>query len=235
MRLIVELEATENHEYTSITNIELQGTFYNLLKDTRFHNLHDGNGFKFFTFSNLYPPTNYKKRQSKQWIVSSPNKKLIKTLYYRLKTLDSLRLSKYILKIKSVENVKFSKNKLNTLKTNTPIVLYKNNEDYTYFSMDQGDLDFFFSRIKDNALKKYNAFYNDEYSFEGPLFDSFSFYKEVAHSLQAKTHRFLVIGTLWNELKAIITKENEKFYNFIYETGLGEKNGLGYGLLSSVI
>ena len=42
------------------------------------------------------------------------------------------------------------------------------------------------------------------------------------------------LGSLWSNLTCNITKDNRKFYEFIYESGLGEKNSTGMGFLNNV-
>ncbi|MEN4018457.1 MAG: CRISPR-associated endoribonuclease Cas6 [Methanobacterium sp.] len=49
--------------------------------------------------------------------------------------------------------------------TSTPIVLFENNRDNKYYSLkNNGDFSFFLERVKENALKKYNAYYGEDYS-----------------------------------------------------------------------
>ena len=241
MRLIVELVSMYYMPYNRVTGVHLQGMLYNLLKRTRYGYKHDLNGFKFFNFSNLFPVGDFRAGYSKRFVVSSPDKGLIDTLYHILKTRDTVRLHNNPFIVKKVK--KFNK-KLpmgGVLCTSTPICLYESRKvdngvmDRWFSFKNKGgvDFDWFFERLKNNALKKYNAFTGDEYAPVEPLFDGFEFKKEVAHSLysnHSKT-RFLVIGSLWNRL--MLNKDLDKrFYNFILDTGLGEKNSMGYGALN---
>ena len=87
MRLLLKFYNKLNINPFNISRFEIQGFIYSLIKDTRFNYLHDLKGFKFFCFSNVWV-------NSKEYnlIISSPNQKLIKTIYYKLKTIDILRL-----------------------------------------------------------------------------------------------------------------------------------------------
>ena len=227
------LESNENHPYNHITNMELQGFFYSLLKDTRYHNLHNNSITKFFTFSPLLPIRDYKKGEQKTIIFSTPTTKLANTIYHRLKSIDSVRLKDKILRIKNIE--KLSKINFQSLITKTPITLFKTlnkKEDVSFISFKNDSVDFFLDKLKNNALKKYNLYFNDEYHFDEPLFDSLQYNKEVAVSLKNKNgNPFLVIGSLWDNL--VLNNDIEsKFYDFIYEAGLGGKNSLGFGFLN---
>lgn len=50
-----------------------------------------------------------------------------------------------------------------------------------------------------------------------------------------KGREFLVVGTTWKLLEKIkIRKEERKFYKFIMDCGLGEKNSLGFGFINPI-
>ena len=231
MRLLLKFYNKLNINPFNISRFEIQGFIYSLIKDTRFNYLHDLKGFKFFCFSNVWV-------NSKEYnlIISSPNQKLIKTIYYKLKTIDILRLGEDSYTLIEVNLINLPK-KFNYFKTSTPIVLFHNqimNNHCYSFKNDNINYAWFFNRLKENAFKKYNAFYDDEYYFEEPLFDSFSFKREVAIPFERYNHKFLLIGSLWDNLTCNINKSNRKFYEFIYESGLGEKNSTGMGFINNV-
>ena len=231
MRLLLKFNNSEKINPYIISKFEIQGFIYSLLKGTRYNYLHDKKGFKFFCFSNIFLI-----HDDLHLIISSPDNKMIKTLYYKLKTIDTLRLGEKIYLVNELKLINMPKT-FNYFTTSTPIILFhnqtKNNHCYS-FKKDDINYNWFFERLKDNALKKYNAFYDDEYFFEGSLFSSFSFKREVAMNFKRKNQKFLLIGSLWDKLDCEIDKSNLKFYRFIYENGLGEKNGLGYGMLNNV-
>ena len=231
MRLLLKFHNSKNLNPFKIGKFEIQGFIYSLLKDSRFHYLHDTKGFKFFCFSNVFMRNN-----EYNLIVSSPNPKLIKTIYYKLKTIDILRLGEDSYTLIEVNLINLPK-KFNYFKTSTPIVLFHNqimNNHCYSFKNDNINYAWFFNRLKENAFKKYNAFYDDEYYFEEPLFDSFSFKREVAIPFERYNHKFVLIGSLWDNLTCNINKSNRKFYEFIYESGLGEKNSTGMGFINNV-
>lgn len=231
MRVILKFFNKKQINPFNISKFEIQGFIYSLIKDTRFNYLHDMNGFKFFCFSNIF-----KIKNEYNLIISSPEHRLIKTIYYKLKTIDNLRLGNDAYVLTGCKLIRTPK-QFNYFKTSTPIILFHNqtmsNHCYS-FRKDDINFNWFFNRLKENALKKYNAFYNDEYSFDEPLFTSFNFKKEVAMNFERYGHKFLLIGSLWDELDINESKDNQKFYRFIYDAGIGEKNSAGFGMLNNV-
>ena len=125
--------------------------------------------------------------------------------------------------------------KVNKFISSTPIVLFEDNSKNQYYSFKQSpDFDFFFNRLKDNAVKKYNAYTGKDFILENSLFSSFEFNKEVSVRVKKNNNTFIIIGSLWKSLEVDVNKENKGFYKFLLDTGLGEKNSLGFGMLNDV-
>ena len=233
MRIVLKFKSLYNFKYDEITNYEIQGFIYSLLDETPFKDYHNVKGFKFFNYSNIFPISDFKQDEEKKIIISSPSNAFIKLLYHELKKLEIFRLKKYYMEIQSVKiiNNTFCTNKLIT---GTPIVLYEDNLNGRYYSFKSNpDFDFFFKRLTDNAIKKYEAYYGDEYLLnKESLFDSFEFNKEVSIRTSIRKKKFIMIGSLWN-FDININNSNRKFYNFLFDCGLGEKNSLGMGFINN--
>jgi len=165
-------------------------------------------------------------------IISSPKQGFIRLLDNSLKNKDYFYLGKHRM---MNEQVKVFKPQLKgRFITSTPIVLYEENRQNRYYSFKKSnDFSFFLKRLKNNALKKYNAYYGLSYDFDGNLFDSFQFDREVAVRVKKTNKMFLVIGSLWKNLEKF-NMDDGAFYNFIMDCGLGEKNSLGFGMINTV-
>ena len=229
---MIKFESKEHVNYSDIDKYTIQGFIYSILKeDSSFSTLHDTLGFKFFNFSNIFPVSDFEKDSLKKIIISSPNKDLIKCLYNNLKSKNTFYLKNHkmeLLKVVILKNKKCLK-----FISATPIVLFEDNINNKYFSFKQNaDFDFFFERLKDNAIKKYNAFYGEDFYLESNLFTNFEFAREVSIRITKGKNQFIIIGSLWKNLEFELTKENKNFYKFIFENGLGEKNSLGFGFLN---
>lgn len=231
-RLILKFKSCGDLKYSCINNYDIQGFIYSLLKDTDLSVYHNVKGFKFFNFSNIFPVSDFKIDEFKNLIISSPNDLLINVLKDSLSEVKVFRLNKYYFRL---ENITFLNSKVKSrVLTSTPIVLFENNRENRYYSFKSNpDFNFYFNRLKDNALKKYNAFTGENFVLDGELFSSFSFRKEVAVPISKKGEKFLIIGSLWSLLEFNINKENKDFYQFLFDTGFGEKNSLGFGMLNN--
>ena len=230
MRILLKFRAEDNIEYDYINKHTLQGLIYSLLNNTPFENYHNMKGFKYFSFSNIFPVSNLKKGESKNIIISSPKQGFINILSKELKNKNYFYLGKYKMKI---EQIKVFQPKFNRrFITSTPIVLFENNVNNHYYSLkNSNDFSFFLERVKDNALKKYNSYYGENYHFDGNIFDRFEYNREVAIRVKKEDKMFIIIGTLWKNLEKF-NMDNKKFYNFIMDCGLGEKNSLGFGMVN---
>jgi len=214
----------------------LQGFIYSAIKESGFFDIHDIPKFKFFCFSDIFPSGDFKEGKIKNLIISSPNKKLISCIFgfIRKRGGSPLRFNNF--QIRVAELKMFDIGLKSRFISGSPIVLYKDNINDIYFSFRRDkDMGFFLSRLKENALKKYNAYYDDEFDLEGPIFDRLEFKKEVAVRNFKKGSEFIIIGNVWNLLeKKEIKKDERNFYKFIMDCGLGEKNSMGFGFINPV-
>ena len=232
MRLILKFEPKQFIKYSDIDKYTIQGFIYSILKnDSLFNSLHDISGFKFFNFSNIFPISDFKKNSLKKLIISSPNDEIIKSIYNQLKNKSYFKLKNYEMELLKVTILK--NNICSNFISATPIVLFEDNKINKYYSFKQNsDFNFFFERLKDNAVKKYNAFYGCDFSLDSDLFTNFEFAREVSIRINKNGNQFIVIGSLWKNLEFDLTSQNKDFYNFLFDNGLGEKNSLGFGFLN---
>ena len=86
------------------------------------------------------------------------------------------------------------------------------------------------NKISSGSLPEYTQ---DEINLESDLFDSFEFNREVSMRIIMKNQTFIIIGSLWKVLEKNIAREDRKFYNFLFDCGLGEKNSLGMGFINN--
>ncbi|MGC9123491.1 MAG: CRISPR-associated endoribonuclease Cas6 [Thermoplasmata archaeon] len=240
MRIFLKLKSLESAAENSISKYTIQGMLYSSLINSKFYKLHDQKGFKFFTFSDLFPSGDFKKGEFKNLIISSPNDELIGSWYDYFRSNKYIYLSNLPMEITDVR--KFEIEPSQNYESGSPIVLFKNKYENTYLSFKRGDnLQYFLYRLKDNALKKFNAYYEDQYYFEGPIFDRLILKKEIvipnrikiSNAEHGSRNQSLIVGTVWSELgRDYIERDERKFYKFIMDCGLGEKNSLGFGFIN---
>ena len=232
MRLMLKFKPEKKSEYDSINKYTIQGFIYSLLRETAFSNYHEINGFKYFSYSNIFPISSFQIGKQKNLIISSPKEGFIRALERSLNNKDYFYLGKQHMVLDKVSL--FQPKLERRFITSTPIVLYEESHKNRYYSLkNTNEFSFFLERLKDNALKKYNAYYDLNYYFEGNLFDRFEFDREVAVRVKKLDKMFLVIGTLWKNLEKF-NMDDKKFYKFIMDCGLGEKNSLGFGMINTM-
>jgi len=235
MRLKIVFKPEE--EFVRFANKHaIQGFIYNMLNDSPYGERHDEPHFKFFTFSDIFIDSHGRPTL----LVSSPDEKFIEELYSNIHGREEVYIGKYILHV--IELRKFSLKLKRKFQTGSPIVLYKDSTKNEYFKIhEHRDMNFFIRRLKENALKKYRVFYGEEFDLEGPIFDRMVpkirrngkidvYVKVVKYGTS-----FPIIGSKWELLeKEQIKPEDRKFYRFIMDAGLGEKNSLGFGFLNPI-
>lgn len=237
MRLLVEFKPSDEVSYNEINNYFVQSLIWSRLKDTDFQEMHDFKGFKFFNFSNIFPVEDFNPEKKYKIIISSPNEYFIQTLKQSFEREPLLRLGKHIFNLVDIKSFKLPLKEKWLL--GSPLVLYKNNlpeqKGNEYFSFQRHkDFEFFFNRIKENALKKYRIYFNDNnFDFKFLMFDSFKFKRTVVHKLRKDKKEFVIIGTLGEfKLPKLHSARIKRFFHFIQDVGLGEKNSLGYGFIN---
>lgn len=231
MRLIVKFMPVRHVPASKINKHTIQGMIYSLLENTEFEELHRKKGFKFFTFSDIFPPGDLYPKKEKNIIISSPNAKLINTLYSRIKEKKYIYLSDEAFIMHEMET--FRLRHRGKFITGSPVVVYKDSRKNIYLSFEKKDsVDFFIKRITDNAVRKYEEYYREKIEIDA-IFDEVVFNKEVAVRLAKDGKEFIIVGSMWYLMsKTKIDRKYNKLYNLIMDCGIGEKNSLGFGFLN---
>lgn len=259
MRLLIRLRSTENIPYEMQYHYHLQGFIYSLLKGSKYHYIHDQEGYKFFCFSNIFPVTRYiEKNDLHSLIISGPDNQFIEYLYDRL--LSSSRVEIGIMKF-SIDfmnrlDVKIPYKSQHKLITGTPIIVRIPREKYRMYGISPSkDYDYiywrshypvvlFLSQVESNLVKKFIEFaqLNDNYRSEierynldqrnlsPSLFQRVKFKKQVSTRVFMKGLEQVIIGTLW-EITFNLDINKDLVY-FALDSGLGERNSLGFGFMN---
>ncbi len=233
MRVSIKFFPFTFNEYI-FNKYDLQGMIYSTLLTGGITDLHRGNNFRFFTFSDIFPLNFLQKNTLYNIIISSPDITTIDTIFNVLSKENYFYLSG--IKFKIAEINKFDLPVPMRFITGSPIVLYKDNKENRYFSIKRQDpITFFLRRIKENAVRKFNAFFNEDININHLIFDRLKFHKEVSLLLKKRGKEFNIIGSVWYSLDLSRLNRSEiKFYKFIMDAGIGEKNSLGFGFLNPV-
>ncbi len=259
MRLLIRLRCIENCPYEMQYHYHLQGFIYNILKGSKCHYIHDKEGYKFFCFSNIFPVTRYlKKNDVHTLIVSAPDSQFIQHLYYRLLSTSRVEIGimKFSIDFMNRLDVKIPDKSQCKMITGTPIIVRVPKEKYQMYGIDPSkDYDYiywrrqypiilFVSQVENNLVKKFIEFaqYNDIYRSEieryhlsqrnlsPSLFQRIEFRKQVSTRVLMKGLDQVIIGTLW-EFTFNLDINKDLIY-FALDSGLGERNSLGFGFMN---
>ena len=260
MRLLIKLKCIEDGQYEMQYHYHLQGFIYNLLKGSKYHYIHDKVGYKFFCFSNIFPVNPLITGGYRNLIISSPNEDFILYLYEQLLHLVNSHIKigqmKFIINTVDKFYVKLPIDFTFTLITGTPITIRiprekykvyginpKSNYEYVYWRSDH-PIDLFISYLQYNLTKKYNEYfglnsgnsiaeYSEDYKeFSFFLFQNLKFKKQISTILKIKGFNQVIIGTIW-EFRFNINV-NRDIIQFAVESGLGERNSLGFGFINII-
>ena len=244
MRVLVELRALCDCVYDLMYHHKLQGFLYDLLRDSSYSGLHDRRGYKFFCFSNIFPSVDMREGDVRRFLISSPDVGLIGVF---VKGLDSIQCNKERVNIGemsfSVKCVSILEPKVDrscVLAAGTPIVVRipkanysrygivpPENYEYVYWRK-QYPFDAFVKQLEDNLFKKYNTFYGTRLE-AFPIFEQFTFQKQVCNHLVIDGREVKVFGSIWRFTFNYLYGDKQKVVQFGLDTGLGELNSIGYG------
>lgn len=261
MRLLLKLRCTETGKYEMQYHYHLQGFIYNLLRDSKYHYIHNKEGYRFFCFSNIFPAKNLEKNDLRTLMITSPDNEFIDYLFNAL-------LQPNVLKVK-IGSMKFRIDYVDklivripisspfTLVTGTPIIvripkdkyeLYVSEPnkiyDYIYWRSNH-PIELFISQIENNLFKKYIEYYGlntskDTVHYENISTElrtqSVSFLQKIKFKKQISTRVFMkgfdevIIGTIWEF--GFNIDANKDIIQFALDSGLGERNSLGFGFMN---
>jgi CRISPR-associated endoribonuclease Cas6 len=223
----------------------LQGFIYSLVEGSKYHYIHNKEGYKFFCFSNIFPAYDLKQGDIRHLIISSPDPDFIRQVSSKLR---EKRLSRSRI---SIGNMKFDIAEVKVLQiqlkvpftaiTGTPIIIRVPREKYVKFDIrtkkpynylywrQEHPLEMFIEQLEDNLHKKYLEFTGLDI-MDKPIIQKFTFKKQVSTRIFMKGLEQIVIGSIWEFWF------NDNAYNEVLEFGIdcgfGERNSLGFGFIN---
>ena len=247
-RLLIRLRATYDSRYQTEYHKDVQGLIYSLLRGSVYDN-HSKQGYKFFTFSNIFPFSNMRKNDQRNLMISSPNDDFVSYVREQLEYSQDIRIGQMKFKVEFCKklNVKLPECDTFTLITGTPIItrihryryeeagaLELGNEYKSIYWRSSHPVDLFINQLEDNLVKKYNEYHHrvedDEIEERSPVFYRCKFLKQIATKISAGKglQKTTVIGTNWQ----FLLNGASELGRFALDTGLGELNSLGFGFMN---
>ncbi|WP_010478222.1 CRISPR-associated endoribonuclease Cas6 [Thermococcus zilligii] len=239
MRIKLDLRSEESFPEWAFGKHAIQAMIYTHLDSTEYGKLHDSRGFKFFTFSDLYPSGHFRPGTVKSLIISSPDEGFIETLYEKLLPDERLYFGEHSLEVVSIK--KFRLRPGRAFITGSPVVVAARPGAGRFFTFHHdGSLDYFISAITRNAVEKYSSFTGEYFGLDGPLFTRMvprvrkDGWVDVYVRVNIRGRYFDVPGSTWKLLEAEVTPDNRDFYAFIMDAGVGILNSLGFGFINPI-
>lgn len=239
MRIKITLKGKNNLEIPYNYNYALSSLIYNTIADSNLaEKLHSSDSFKFFTFSQInvkQPKFNKNGINARNGIfsfyLSSPCEKLMQNLTYGFleKKIIFLNEKMNTLNVELIKTPDFNDNV--TFNTLSPIIIRSKQEvDGKIKIWDLAPSDDFFKRIENNLIKKYCIFNKINQTSK----------KIKAYSEMANVKRKRITINTGNKttyhrayLMDLILEGDLDLIRFAYDTGLGEKNSMGFGMIES--
>jgi len=249
VRLLIRLRACKTFPYDLTYHRNIQGLIYNLIRDSTYASLHDKQGCKYFSFSNILPPTRIIHEGSrKSLLVASPDKAFITAIMNKLRDIigQTMRIGEMIFALEGFEplqpSVREDWNEC-MISAGTPIVVRvprrrckeymitpARDYPYVYWRKEFNSVAFV-KQLEENLYKKYFQYLGLK---KEPLsiLERYRFKKQVAVPLQIKGGGTTVIGTLWDFQFSRLDKERRDVLQFGLDAGFGEMNSLGFGFMN---
>jgi CRISPR-associated endoribonuclease Cas6 len=262
MRLLIRLQCVESSSYEMQYHYHIQGFIYRLLLGSKYHFLHDKEGYKFFNFSNIFPVTpNLEKNDLRTFLVSSPESEFITYLYdqllkyHNVSTLLEIGIMKF--RIISIDKliIKLPIMSHFTLITGTPIIVriprekyqmygikpYKN---YSYiFWKHEHPIILFLEQLESNLVKKLSEFLKISGEPEAchkyvtlklypSFFQKFKFKKQISTKI-SMPNKGIEQVVIGTLWEFGFNRDSDKqLIQFVLDCGLGERNSLGFGFMN---
>lgn len=219
---------------------------YGFLRGSEYDN-HDKTGYKFFTFSDIFPFYDLKKNDIRNLIIASPNPGVTSYLKEQFDYIQYIQIGQMNFKIDYVNEFNIIlPERVFTLITETPILCqvrkymyeqigasqFVNGHD-AYYWRSNHPVELFIKQLESNLIKKYNQYHGLESNIdeEEPIFYKSRFLKQLSTRLSfSKTadRRITVIGTKWE----FDFGASSQLIQFALDTGFGELNSMGFGFMN---
>ncbi|HOJ96559.1 MAG TPA: CRISPR-associated endoribonuclease Cas6 [Methanospirillum sp.] len=249
MRILLELQNTQDQKDISLEYHKLQGFIYSLIKKSGFIGIHDKLGYKPFSFSNLFPFKNQKKGEIQKLIFATPGHGLgeavFETLEKQLHSQIHIGDCEYILVGLKHINLDIQSFPFRAL-VSTPIILRIPEYNYDIYEIPEVErkpryiywrpnvpFSAFIKQLTENITKKYNDFYGTEIH-DILLFEKY-FFKKMVHSrliIDGKSYGFA--ASIWSFEWSTLAEIQKKILLFGFDAGFGERNSMGFGFVNPI-
>jgi CRISPR-associated endoribonuclease Cas6 len=251
MRLLITFQATKAQAYEPMYHHKLQGFIYGLLRDVGFGMVHDREGYKFFSFSNIFPIRDMGEGDFVKLIIASPNKELIASLEGPLQEISARaslinigEMSFNVVNVKKLE-IKLKRGDLRLI-TATTVIIRIPERNYERYGIPEDErkhryvywrpkysFEAFLKQLSENLIKKFNDFYGTQLE-NHELFEQFMFRRPTATKVVIDGREYDLVGSMWEFTWSYIDNQQRRVIEFGLDAGFGERNSLGFGFVNKI-
>jgi len=245
MRLLIRLRAEKNQCYDFMYHHKMQGFIYNLLRDSGYGKLHDKRGYKFFSFSNIFPIKDMEEGETANFIIASPDRSLVLSLKAALDDVDVMKIGEMSFDVVGVKELEIRLKRHLRLLTATPLIIRIPERNYERYGIPENErkaryvywrpkysFEAFVKQLTENLVKKFNEFYGTDVGIN-ELFERFVFRRTTATNVVIGGRDHVMVGSMWEFIWHDIDGIRRKIIAFGMDTGFGERNSLGFGFVNS--
>jgi len=247
VRLHLRLRANADQKDVSLDYNKLQGFVYRLLQESGYVGIHDKEGYKFFSFSNVFPYGDMAKGNIRHFIFASPNRKIIEAVAGHLESSKNKQFN--------IGDCSFTLSSFETLDYSlppapvkvisaTPIIIRIPAYNYDLYNVPETErmpryiywrptisFDAFIAQLSANLVKKYNEYYGTEIDVVN-LFEQCYFKKPVHTRLIINGKSYGVAASLWEFSWNYLSPIQKRIIGFALDAGFGERNSFGFGFVN---
>jgi len=252
VRILLDLEALNDQKVWDASEYhKVQGFVYDkLIANTEFRDIHNSNTYKFFCFSNIFPPTMVKRGQVRHLLFCSPDPQLAKSVFSHIKqhlvenVVINIGDQQYQIKSSELLETKVTE-KSCIIRTSTALSiripekaydLYNINAEYrkSKFLYWRSNLshDIFLTMVLNNLKSKFNDFYKTDSCDIESAVELIILLKEVVIHIPVRGYTVKIPASFWRFHFNNLNNERRDFLNFALDTGIGERNSAGLGFLN---
>jgi CRISPR-associated endoribonuclease Cas6 len=230
---------------------KLQGSIYGLLRDSGFGMVHDKEGYKFFSFSNIFPIKDMEEGDILNLIIASPNKDLVASLegVFQKFAVDQKRMNvgEMSFEVKNCKKLemRLTRGALRVL-TATPVIIRIPERNYERYGIPEEErkpryvywrpkysFEAFLKQLSENLIKKFNEFHGIKVE-DYELFEQFIFRRPTATKVIIDGREYVLVGSMWEFIWSYMDEMQRRVIEFGLDVGFGERSSLGFGFVNKV-
>ncbi|WP_128904933.1 CRISPR-associated endoribonuclease Cas6 [Halorubrum amylolyticum] len=254
MRLLVRLETRRDTAYDHTYHHKLRGRIWRALADTEYAEDHDSDRPKGFTYSNPFPPGDMSEGDERTLLVASPHEELLAHVARDLQADPELNIGEMPFHVDGLTELSPDVGEpgtSGTIETGTGLLVRIppwRQDEYDIDGHGDGTSTYWRpehtmqplrNQLVANLDKKHGLFMPDYLSgpsdVDGDLFDGYELIKTFAIPVTVtQGERRTVVLSKWRFDYTVRDDDHRRHLNLSLDTGLGERNALGFGFVNLV-